>query len=168
MPLAVTHIIFPILLFSLIRDYYLKKGDREKFQLHYVLIVGIGGVLPDIDIPISFILNFLGITSWDVHYTFTHSLFLPLSLFVLFLIFNTFNLKAKLCNISRHKLKLSLIFLMLAIGTLIHIILDASFQNFLDLFSTELRSYIPATLDGILLVIWIIYLEIKHKISGFI
>lgn len=184
MPQAVTHILFPILLMAIIRDFYLRKKDKKHFPLHYVLLSGLGGVLPDIDIPISFILNFLGISSWNIHKTFTHSLFFPLTIVVLFLIFLHSHEKAKICNLGKHKLKLSTIFLMLAIGVATHILLDSFFGemayffypfslydysiNLISLFPEALRGLVMPTLDGILLVIWLIYLELKHKISDFI
>lgn len=184
MPQAVTHILIPILIISIFRDFYLRKKEKKNFPLHYVLFAGLGGVLPDIDIPLSFLLNFLGIPEWNIHKTFTHSLFFSLILFALFLIFIHSHEKAKVCNLGRHKLKLSTIFLMLAVGVTTHILLDSiggeqayffypiSEQNYgINLFGylpRDLRSFAPPTLDGILLVLWIIYLELKHKISDFI
>tara|TARA_Y100000034_G_scaffold125404_1_gene174896 strand:- start:851 stop:994 length:144 start_codon:yes stop_codon:yes gene_type:complete len=44
MPYAVTHVLVAIIVAELLRDYW------KKFNLHYVLIAGIGGLLPDIDI----------------------------------------------------------------------------------------------------------------------
>src|SRR3989344_8773075 len=116
MPYAVTHILIPILLVSILRDFYLKRKDKKHFPLHYALIAGLGGVLPDIDIIISIILNFAGISNWDIHRTFTHSLLFPLVFFALFLILIPVHRKARICNLTRHKLKLSTISLMLAIG----------------------------------------------------
>ena len=86
MPYAVTHILVPIVLLSLFRDFYLKKNTKKKFPLHYVLITGLGGVLPDIDLIFSTFLNLIGIHNWNIHRTFTHSLFFSLFFFMLFLI----------------------------------------------------------------------------------
>ncbi len=184
MPQAVTHILAPILLTALFRDFYLRRREKKKFPLHYVLLAGLGGVLPDFDIIISVLLNLFGAEPWDVHRTFLHSLFFPLILFVVFLILKNANVKAKICNIGRHNLKLSLIFLMLSLGVLVHIFLDSVFGemaffffplsdadygiNLIGLLPAELRNLAIPLLDGILLVIWIFYLEIKHKISDFI
>ena len=87
-------------------------------------------------------------------------------------------------GIGRHKLKLNIIFLMIAIGILSHISLDyffgesitilAPFSNFklgIDLlmyFPEKLRLLVMPSLDAALLIIWLIYLELKHKISDFI
>jgi len=184
MPQAVTHILIPILIVSLIRDFYIRKKDKKYFPLHYVLIAGIGGVLPDIDIIFSIILNLSGSTTWNVHKTFTHSLFFPIILFALFLILKPVNIRTKICNLGKHNLKLSIIMLMLSLGVLIHIGLDSIFGEMayffypfsLQDYGVNILSYLPIslqglvipTLDGILLVIWLVYLELKHKISDFI
>ena len=184
MPQAVTHILVPIILIALFRDYYLRNKYRKEFPLHYVLIAGIGGVLPDIDLIFSVFLNLFGIPEWNIHKTFTHSLFFPIIFFVLFLVLKPINEKAKICNLTRHKLKLSLIFLMISIGVLMHNFLDALIGgpaylfypfssvnyaiNLTNYLPKDLQGLFPALLDGILLVIWIAYLELKHKISDFV
>lgn len=184
MPQAVTHILVPILLVALFRDFYLNRKDKKKFPLHYVLFAGLGGVLPDIDIAFSIILNLIGYSEWWIHKTFTHSLFFPIVFFILFALFIPFKADARICNLGRHKLKLNLIFLFLGVGILIHIFLDALLGEMAYFFypfsgadySINLVSYLPKgiqgitipMLDGVLLVIWIVYLELKHKISDFI
>ena len=182
MPYAVTHILVPILLVSLFRDFVLKPGKR-KFPLHYVLIAGLGGVLPDIDIVFSVFLRMIGQSDWWVHKTFTHSLFFPLAFLLVALLLKPFHTKAVVCTRRGHKLHLTIISLMLAFGTFIHIILDLLFgeQAYLfypfylvnwgiNLFSLSGLPWpnTAALIDGILLVIWIVYLELKHKISDFI
>lgn len=184
MPQAVAHILIPILLVSLFRDFYLRKREKKHFPLHYVLIGGLGGVLPDIDIILSIILNFLGIDGWNIHKTFTHSLFFPLIFVIIYLILKPIHKKAKVCNLTRHKLELSKIFLVLAIGISLHIFLDSIFGesafffypfllndygvNLVSYLSKELQELFFPTLDGVLLVLWLIYLELKHRISDFI
>ncbi len=184
MPQAVTHILVPILLTAIFRDFYLRKRDKKHFPLHYVLFAGLGGVLPDIDFILSLILALFGVENWYIHKTFSHSLFFPLILFFLFLILKPVHAKAKICNIGKHNLKLSTIFLMLSFGVLVHIMLDSLFGHMAYFFypfsmndyGINLISYLPQgfqsiampLLDGVLLVIWIIYLEAKHKISDFI
>lgn len=184
MPQAVTHILVAILIIALFRDFYLKKNDRKKFPLHYVLIGGIGGVLPDIDIVFSVFLKFFEVSGWNIHKTFTHSIFFPICFLVLFLIFLPLHERIKICKVGKHKLKLDLIFLVLGIGAVIHILLDGLvggpayfFYPFSKVdYGLYLTNYLPTDLqflslpliDGILLVVWIVYLELKHKISDFI
>ena len=180
MPQAATHLLIPAFIIALFRDFYIQKKDKRKFPLHYVLIAGIGGVLPDFDIAFYWILHFYGFTIEQVHRHFTHNLFLPLTLLLFALVFHNLRLK----ELGRHKLKLSLVFVMLAFGSLTHIILDWLLQGYvmpffplsLSSYGLNLISYLPKPLDsifipsleGAILVIWVIYLEVKHKISDFI
>lgn len=180
MPTAVLHILVPLILMALFRDYFLTKKKKQFFPLHYVLIAGIAGLLPDIDIGAFYILHFFGFSISEVHRTFTHSIFLP----IIFIIFFYAFAKIKLSELGRHKLTLSTICLMLSVGTIAHIILDAALSGSASLFypfSTKLfgfdiisflppalRSLAIPTLEGILLVFWLVYLEVKHKISDFV
>ena len=180
---AVTHILVPLILVAVFRDFYLRKNSREKFPLHYVFIAGISGVIPDLDIAAFLLLRFFGFTFWEVHKTYLHSIFFPLIFFMLFVILYPVNLKSRICNIGKHQLKLSIIFLMASTGILSHLILDSIFGmplNFLYPFELTLGlnliSYLPQdlkdlampVLDAALLIIYLIYLETKHKISDYI
>ncbi len=184
MPQAVTHILVPILLVAIFRDFYLKRRNKKSFPLHYVFIAGLGGVLPDIDFIISAIINFTSPEVWSLHKTLTHSLMFPIALFILFILLKPVSLKAKICNLGRHNLRLSTIFLMLSIGALIHLGLDfitgewsyllypfssAEYGlNLITYLSQEWQGVLLTLIDGILLVIYLAYLEFKHKISDFI
>lgn len=184
MPYAAAHILIPIILVAIFRDFILSKEAKKKFPLHYVLLAGVGGALPDIDIPISYILNFLGATNWDIHRTFTHSLSFAGLFALLFIILKPVKQTARICNLTRHNLKLNVIFLMLAIGITTHLLLDATFGELTYLLypfsstpvGTNILSFLPLgiqesimpALDGVLLFVWLIYLELKHKISDFI
>ena len=117
MPYAVTHILVPLLLVALIRDFYFKK----KFSLHYVLIAGIAGILPDLDIAAFWVLYFFNFTFEQIHRTILHSLSIPLLFLLISILFKKMNLPA----IGRHKLKLNIIFLMIAFGSFTHLILDS-------------------------------------------
>ena len=180
MPTAVTHILVPLILVALYRDYVLSDKERRSFPLHYVLIAGLGGALPDLDIGAFWILHWFGFTLEQVHRTAFHSIFVPLILLGLAFLFS----KVKIGELGRHKLTLSKIFVMLAIGTVAHICLDGFVSGDVDLFAPfsdfsfgfNLVGYLPpelsglaiATMEGILLIFWLVYLEWKHKISDFI
>lgn len=180
MPQAATHILIALIIASLIRDFYISKKDKRKFPLHYVLIAGIAGVLPDFDIAVFWVLSFLNFTISQVHRTFSHTLFVPIIAFLLG--FST--LKMKNHELGKHHLKLSGIFFMIALGVSIHLILDASIAGkimpFYPLSDYTLGfsaySYLPQALqslffpclDAALLILWLLYLEYKHKISDFI
>jgi membrane-bound metal-dependent hydrolase YbcI (DUF457 family) len=161
---------------ALFKDYY-DKTHKTKLPLQYVLIAGIAGVLPDIDIIAFWILSFFSFSFEQVHKTILHSLTIPLLFFLLFLIMP----KSKKSNL---KLKPKIIFLMISIGSLFHLLLDAIFGELPELFyplSTQafginiityfpeaLQSLVLPSLDAGLLIVWLIYLQYKHKISDFI
>jgi membrane-bound metal-dependent hydrolase YbcI (DUF457 family) len=180
MPTAVTHLLVPIFIASLFRDYLIKKSRKSKFPLHYVLFAGIGGVLPDVDILFYLIVKPLGYTLEQVHRQWIHSLFIPLLFIILALLFCKINFNPH----RKHILNLGIICLMLSFGTFMHILLDGTISGEVHPFSPisnykfglNLVNYLPEHLsgiaiplfEGILFLVWIVYLEWKHKISDFI
>jgi membrane-bound metal-dependent hydrolase YbcI (DUF457 family) len=184
MPNVVTHFILTAVIIAIIRDFYFKRKYKENhrkiFPLHYVLIGGIAGILPDLDYLIYYILSFSGFTFNEIHRTFTHNFLFPLILFGLGFICR--NIKSKF--LSRHNLKLSIILFILSFGSFMHILLDflvlGSIMPFYPLsyfsFGLNLAYKLPqamqnsftGVLDAIILIIWMIYIEVKHKISDFI
>ena len=179
MPQAVTHILVPLLIASLFRDYYFKKNKR-KFPLEYVLIIGIAGIIPDLDVLAFWVLSFFGFSFNEVHRTFMHTLFVPLIFMIFALIFSIIKVE----DIGRHKLKLNIIFVLLAVGSVAHLVLDWIFVGYirpvypfsdfsigLNLFGylpLQLQMIAPPSLDAGLFIIYLVYLEVKHKISDFI
>ena len=75
MPLAVTHVLLTIMIVDLYRDYVAKH--KKYFTLHTVFIAGFAGLLPDIDIPLNWVLNIFG--AGIIHGTITHT---PLFAFI--------------------------------------------------------------------------------------
>ena len=174
MPLSVTHIILTIIAVDLVRDYFLKDHKRY-FTLHTILIAGIGGILPDIDIPINWFFNFIGY-SFDFlrHRGATHTLFFAL----IFIIPAVILLK-------KEKHKQSMNFFVLSFGILFHLLLDfvigggaregamwlwpiSNHLYTLDLIGRFDLSALPAALDAIILLLWLWHEEAKHKIKDFI
>lgn len=180
MPQAAAHILVPLIIMSLIRDFYIRRKGKKSFPLHYVLIAGISGIIPDLDVFAYWGLYFSGFTIEQVHRTFLHSIFIPL----IFLVLAVITTHRNIPQLGRHKLKLSLIFLMIAFGTTIHLLLDALLAGYImPLFplstiaiGLNLFGYLPLSLEAIaapcldagLIVFYLIYLEVKHKISDFI
>ena len=181
MPQAVTHVLITMILLSLFRDYYHKyHQDKKRFPLHYVLIGGIAGLLPDIDIAAYYVLSFFGFGFNEVHRIFSHNIFIPILFLLLGFIFLGFKNK----ELGKHHLKLSNISFVIAFGFLVHLVLDAIVSGIIvpfypfssykfgfslvNLFPGAWRNTIIPSIDAILLVLWIIYLEVKHKISNFI
>jgi len=177
MPHAVFHIIFAIFIADFIREYII---GRKKFPIHYVFIAGIAGILPDIDVAVFWILYFFGFSLEQVHRTFTHTLFLPF----LALIFAglTWNLKNK--EIGRKHMKIHTIFFMIALGLFVHLVLDAIIEgivvpfyplsnfsiglNLVGYLPLALREIFEPCLDAGIFILWLFWLEYKHKISDFI
>lgn len=169
MPFAVTHILLTIILVDLYRDYITKH--KKYFTLHTVFIAGIAGLLPDIDIPLNWILNFFGANI--VHGTITHT-----PIFGLVFLIPGFVL-------WRHKKhKEAVYFFAICFGIFLHIFLDYFFSsdyrggiiffypfsnvtyglNLLQNISLDLF----AAIDAIILLLWLWHEEIRHKISDFI
>ena len=178
MPQAVTHFLVAAIVVNLIRDYLVK--DKKSFPLHLVLIGGIAGLLPDFDVAVYWIFHYFGLTLSEVHRTFTHNIFFPLLFFVLAFIFWNFHSN----TLNKRHMTWSNVFFVLGIGAFIHLLLDAivigqirPFYPFSQLIiGLDLVKYLPLaiqnsfipSLDAIFLMLWIIYIEWKHKISNFI
>ena len=185
MPYAVTHVLVAMIIAELLRDYIFRK----KFPLHYVLIAGIAGMLPDLDIlfvifrglPISSVLQG---NAMSLHPSFTHSiLWIPIFL-ALASAFLWLEKKGRVKPIEmiflRHKLKISGILFICALGIAIHLGLDSTLTGFLRVgFFTkpiglnlipfnQFGNMVLSSIDAVLLVLWLVHEEIRHKISRFI
>ncbi|MFH0867984.1 MAG: metal-dependent hydrolase [Candidatus Woesearchaeota archaeon] len=169
MPFAVTHVLSSIILVDFYRDYIAKH--KKYFTLHTLLIAGLAGLLPDIDIPLNWILNLFGAEL--LHRTITHTLWFALIFLIPGLI---------LWHSRKHKI--AMYFFVTCFGVLMHLFLDylfitdtgtglmllypfsaAAFQ--LGLLSTA-SNMMFASIDAIVLLAWLWHEEIKHKISDFI
>jgi len=178
MPHAVFHIIFAMLVAEFIREYAVK--DKKKFPVYYIFIAGIAGILPDLDIVAYWILYFFGFSLNQVHRTFTHILFIPLIFLILAVI--SWNFKNK--ELGKHHLKLHNIFLMIVLGSFVHLFLDAiisgtispfyplsSFSlglNLINFIPYPLQWLVDPSLDAGIFILWLFWLEYKHKISNFV
>ena len=198
MPHAVTHVLIVIILLELFRHYFVNhknqrflgprksikdfRGNKRAFPLHYVLIGGLAGLLPDLDVALYYLLSFFGFTIEQVHRTFSHNLFVPLAFFVIGLVIYGFGIKSK--KLGEHHLKLRNIFFVIAFGIFIHLLLDATIAgivmpfypfstfsiglNLINLVPLAWQDTIMPSIDAVLLVLWLISLEVRHKISDFI
>ncbi|MDP3765617.1 MAG: metal-dependent hydrolase [Nanoarchaeota archaeon] len=168
MPQAVVHVLFTIIVLDLFRDHFLK--DRRKLPLHYVFVGGFAGLLPDIDVPLFWILhNFLGFDVPFFHRVFTHTFLFILVFLVIALIYFDF---------SR---KLSKLFFVITFGVAFHVFLDwllvgavAPFYPLSDaVYGLDLvgKLGLPLAIEGleaIVLLSWLWHEEKTHKISDFI
>ena len=180
MPQAVTHVLIPIILLSIFRHIYQKKTGK-RFHLQYVLIGGIAGVIPDLDIPLFWIMHYFGYSLEQIHRTFLHTIFIPI-IFLILALLAKYTITKK---VGRNKLSITIILLLCAFGSIMHLILDGTLAGYIkpfyplsnvqigtgfpfNLWSDKFAFLFLATLDGVLFILWILYLEIKHKISDFI
>ncbi|HLC31314.1 MAG TPA: metal-dependent hydrolase [Candidatus Nanoarchaeia archaeon] len=176
MPQAITHILAPIVILALIRNYCIQK--KKPFSLRYVVLAGLGGALPDID-HLAFILLYkTGIPLDHIHRTFTHSIFFPL----IFLVAGLVIAHTPWNTSTFHKLKISLVCYALTFGILTHLALDylivgtimpfyplSNLQIGLDLINLlppPINLTIIPLIEGIILVLWLIHLEFKNKLQN--
>lgn len=168
MPQAVVHVLLTIICIDLFRDYVVK--DKKKIPLHLVFIGGVAGLLPDIDIPMSWLVNDIfnfGVPI--VHRTFTHTLFFPLIILAVSLAFLKFDKKK------------SILFGVIAFGVFFHLVLDMIFAGYvmpfypLSFYKVGLdlvgKIGLPSLIEGLeafILLGWLWHEEKKHKISDFI
>ncbi len=164
---AVAHILTPIILLDLYRDHIAKK----KFNLKYVMLAGIGGILPDIDVLVYWVLNLLfGTTLSQVHRTLSHTLLIPTLLIIA---------AAIIYKLSK---KISYALAAITFGYFMHLLLDFVFiGTIMPLYpfstaayglnvipATELGSTIVMGIDAIMLTAWLTYDFWKHNIKEFI
>jgi membrane-bound metal-dependent hydrolase YbcI (DUF457 family) len=158
-----------MILVDLVRDHLFKK-KKKLLPNKYILLAGFAGLLPDIDVPISYIIS----GAFEFHRTLSHSIWFPIAFFSLFLI--TYYMK---------KENLYKTFLMVFIGFSIHILLDFFIFGDVSLmfplnntlygfnifpFFTEQFPYmiiLYSALDAILLLLWLTHEEWEHKISDY-
>ena len=178
MPHAVTHVLIAIVVASLIRELFVK--EKKSFPIKYILIAGIAGLLPDLDVIAYWVLYWFGFTLQEVHRTFLHSLFIPLIFLVLAIVVGS---RARI-KIEDKLLRWKYIFLMIFLGVMIHLVLDATLAGKIMPFyplsnysvGLDLIRYLPVplanlampTLDAIILVLWLIWIDWRSGISRFV
>jgi membrane-bound metal-dependent hydrolase YbcI (DUF457 family) len=180
MPQAVTHVLVVIILLSIFRHIYQKRTGK-KFHLQYVLIGGLAGIIPDLDIPLFWVMHYFGYSIEQIHRTYSHTIFVPI-VFLLLAVLSKYTVKNKF---GRNKLSLTTILILFSFGSFIHLVLDSTLAGYImpiyplsnvrigtgfpyTVFPEHIATLLLATLDGVLFIIWILYLKIKHKISDFI
>lgn len=168
MPQAVVHVLFTIIVLDLFRDHFIK--DKKKLPLHLIFIGGVAGLLPDIDVPLFWLIkNFLGVDFPWFHRIFTHTFLFILIFLVISLIYFDINKKV------------SKLFGVITFGVAFHILLDwllvggvAPFYPFSDMtYGLNLigKLNLPLAAEGleaIVLLCWLWHEEKLHKISDFI
>ena len=173
MPLAVTHVLTSIILVDIYRDFFARH--RKFFTMHTLIVAGIGGLLPDIDVPLRIVLGWLGIEAPNIfqHGGITHTPFFALLLLIPGL---------ALWKMERHKQ--AVYFFVLFFGSFLHIILDyvlggGAYEGIMWLFPLSLEQWklhllfklggdVPAALDAVMLLGWLWYAQTRDRIKDFI
>ena len=161
---AVTHILFVIVLLDLFRHYVFGK---RKFPRYLLVVGGIAGLAPDVDIPLGWIYNLFTDTAVNLHGNFTHSIIFPLIFLIVAGILH-----------YQDNMKWAKIFYVIAVGLFIHLLLDCMFGGYTTFLwplsintgfcpQWGLQGY-AQSIDAIILVVWLVHEEINHKISDYI
>jgi membrane-bound metal-dependent hydrolase YbcI (DUF457 family) len=167
MPNAVAHILITIILIDIFRDYFLPEHHLKKFPRWMVLIGGVAGLLPDIDMPFSWLYDAISGSQLTFHGGITHIYLIPVV--ILAIAWIMYFLK---------KEKATMLLCLIFFGYALHITLDflilgGVYQPFMPFSNFSL----PHTLftqeqmvgfDAILLIAWLFYEEFKHKIKDYI
>lgn len=125
MPFAVTHVLVPIIILELVRDGW-KKASKFLSRKH-VFLVGVAGLLPDMDLLIYRAIELLGSPAplTDIgHRIILHNVWIPSGFLLFFFILRSL---ASTSRGSRKKefTSFSKVFLVLFIGFSMHLLLDA-------------------------------------------
>ncbi len=175
MAYAVTHVIVAIILIDLYRDYIAKR----KFPTWLVLVGGIAGLLPDLDVPFEWTVNAIFSPGISVHRVVSHSLFFVAVFLLLALPF--YLRRDKMLKVFRRKIPyeyIAIFFAVVAFGWLTHIALDCGLASDYNLTwfpgiplafcSPPFSSEALLGLDAILLILWMVHEEWRHKIKDYI
>jgi membrane-bound metal-dependent hydrolase YbcI (DUF457 family) len=183
MPFAATHILVPVVLVSLIRAHWPKL--KHKITIHEIFIAGLFGLLPDIDIPLSWINHYLtGAAVQALHRTYTHNFTFVIIIFAAaFVLFRLTRRKPNRRSAAHSETTVSLVNkkyyvmgLLATLGYASHIILDflvaGSVQPFWPFSLAEfglnlVPVFMLSGLDAVLLIFWVWHEEKFKKIRAF-
>ena len=166
MALAVTHVLVTIVILDLFRHYVTGK---KSFPRYLLVIGGIAGLAPDIDIPLEWIGWLITGNTVNLHGLFTHSIFFSLLFFIIGGIFHYYK-----------NLKWAKIFYVIGVGWTFHIFFDCFFGGepsklfiwpfqLMPTFCPKWNLYDFAhSIDAIILVLWIAHEEIHNRIKDYI
>lgn len=174
MPYAVAHVILTIVIADIYRDYFAKK----KFPMIYVLIAGIAGLLPDLDVLFGGLTNLVFNANYNFHRIYTHSLLYSIVFFALGIIFLLAKKEDwKIFGFHLKKQAFYLSFFAMSFGWLMHILLDCGLaaDGYLNLIPSIPLSFCPSPFsntmltgfDAIILVLWLIHEQWKHDIVDY-
>ena len=173
MPLAVTHVLLTIILVDLYRDYITKH--KKLFPLHTVLIAGIAGLFPDLDVPINMMYELF---NKQIPTLLDHGMITHTPLFALIFLIPAFILW------KQNKHKAAVVFCVISFGAMFHLFLDwfiggGAYEGIMWLFPFSTHTFKlhilsglgvsdwPMALDAVILLGWLWHEDVKHKIKDF-
>lgn len=165
MALAVTHVIGTIFILDLFRHYVFGK---DKFPRYLLIVGGLAGLAPDIDIPLSWIASFITGSNVALHGVFTHSILFVVLFGLIGLTFHYYK-NEKWRNI----------FYVIAAGWFLHSFLDCFFNpyaSFLWPFNVDTLQFCPervaglyrSAVDAVILVVWLVHEELHNRIKDYL
>lgn len=176
MAYAVTHVILTIVILDFFRHYVFGKHNFPRYLL---VIGGIAGLLPDIDIPLSWIYSLITGISTYFHGVFTHSIIWPAVFLGLGIIFYNLNYRSKQKK-TKNALdfqKWAKIFYVISGGWFLHLILDCFYGGYtsmlwplqtLTAFCPEIGlSAYAVSIDAIILILWLVHEEVHQKVKDY-
>ncbi len=164
MALAVTHIIGTIFILDMFRHYVFGK---KSFPRRLVIIGGLAGLAPDVDVVLGWIVGYVKETTVSLHGLFTHSL-----------IWVAFFLAVGGILYFYNKKQWATVAYVIAAGWFLHILLDCAFNGystFLWPFPIDTKLFCPGTLaniyrtsiDALILIAWLIHEEVHNYIKDY-
>ncbi len=166
MALAVAHVLIAIFVLDLFRHYVF---GLKKFPRYLIVIGGIAGLAPDLDIPLGMIISFITGKTVELHRVFTHSFF--------------FVLLFAAIGVLLHYKKITLwrnMSYVVAAGWFLHIFLDCFYGGDLShsfffwplsnppTFCPSWNLYTYGNhIDAIILVMWLIHEEVHKKVRDY-
>jgi membrane-bound metal-dependent hydrolase YbcI (DUF457 family) len=189
MPLAVTHILVPIIALELLKDS--SKSAAKFFSRKYAFLVGMAGLMPDLDVHLVRFAEMFGspLPVTDIgHRILFHNVWIPLGFFLFFVLFyhaipkytkKPKKSKAKFRNFGK-------VFLVLCIGWVVHLTLDSTLTGYVMPFYPlnnyladcnlvgwfEMETGVPmlttlVSLDALLLFFWLWHEEEHNYIKDY-
>jgi len=165
MSAPITHFLIPVFILGVLRHFF--PAIKAKINSKHVLLAGFFGLVPDLDLLIVWLLNFLrGESLSDYHRLYFHNLFFVLGIFLILILFCIYKRK-RLCLLSG----------VMLFSVIIHLILDSTFGRVMWLYPFSLVKYgfnlagvgniswlIQVGLDALIFSIWIMYMIWVGKI----
>jgi len=186
MPLAVTHIMVPIIVMELFRDFYPQL--KRYFSNKHVFLIGMAGILPDSDLVIYRIGEIIGMPVQESvlgHRIIFHNIWIPVGFLSFYFILDYLS-KINKGRKSKDYTAFSKVFLVLFFGFTAHLLLDGILTGYvmpfyplneymikwdlvgkMEAFTSIPNLTILVSMDALLLMFWLWHQETEKHISDY-